>query len=108
MSKSLNVAFGPETDSQIFEVAYLTTRINRANNQRLLLWYSKTRKFNGISMVTTITYAIWTGLSSKGQSMVNVYRVDKGLKPYELDGSKWAKTKHRVNDTTIKSYFKNS
>ena len=59
-------------------------------------------------MVTTITYAIWTGLSSKGQSMVNVYRVDKGLKPYELDGSKWAKTKHRVNDTTTKSYFKNS
>jgi hypothetical protein len=107
MSRFLNVAFDPEADSQIFEVAYLTTR-NRPNYQRLLLWYSKTRKFNGISMVTTITYAIWTGLSSKGQSMVNVYRVDKGLKPYELDGSKWAKTKHRVNDTTIKSYFKNS
>jgi len=59
-------------------------------------------------MVTTVTYAIWTGLSSKGQSMVNEYRVSQGLEPYELDVSKWAKTKRRTNDTTNKGYFKNS
>ena len=57
-------------------------------------------------MVTTVTYAIWTGLSSKGQSMVNEYRVSQGLESYVLDDSKWAnkwaKPKRRPNDTTKK------
>ncbi len=53
-------------------------------------------------MVTTITYAIWTGLSSKGQSMVNAYRESRELESYELDDSKWAKSKRRPNDTTKK------
>ena len=60
-------------------------------------------------MVTTITYSIWTGLSSKGQSMVNEYRVSQGLESYILDDSKWAKPKRRPNDTRKKKdYFKNS
>ena len=53
-------------------------------------------------METTVTYAIWTGLSSKGQDMVNKYRVSQGLKSYVLDDSKWAKQKRRPNDTTKK------
>jgi hypothetical protein len=59
-------------------------------------------------METTVTYAIWTGLSSKGQSMVNKYRVSQGLESYVLDDSKWAKQKRRPNDTTKKGYFRNS
>ncbi len=53
-------------------------------------------------MVTTITYAIWTGLSSKGQDMVNKYRVSQGLESYVLDDSKWAKSKRKPNDTSKK------
>ena len=59
-------------------------------------------------METTVTYAIWTGLSSKGQSMVNKYRVSQGLESYVLDDSKWAKQKRKPNDTSKKGYFKNS
>ena len=53
-------------------------------------------------MITTITYAIWTGLSSKGQDMVNEYRVSQGLESYVFDDSKWAKLKHKPKDTTKK------
>lgn len=53
-------------------------------------------------MYTTITYAMWTGLSPKGQGMVNKYRVSQGLESYVLDDSKWAKLKRRPNDTTKK------
>ena len=53
-------------------------------------------------MYTTITYAIWTGLSSIGQGMVNKYRESQGLESYVLDGSKWAKLKSRPNVTTKK------
>ena len=34
--------------------------------------------------------------------MVNEYRASRGLEPYELDDSKWAKTKRRPNDITKK------
>ncbi len=53
-------------------------------------------------MYTTVTYAMWTGLSSIGQGMVNKYRVSKGLESYVLDDSKWAKLKHKPKDTTKK------
>ena len=66
------------------------------------------RKFNGVGMETTVTYAIWTGLSPTGQRMVNEYRVSQGLESYVLDNTKWAKAKRRPNDTTKKDYFKNS
>ena len=59
-------------------------------------------------MYTTITYAMWTGLSSTGQGMVNKYRVSQGLESYVLDDSKWAKSKNKPNDTSKKKYFKNS
>lgn len=58
-------------------------------------------------METAVTYAIWTGLSSKGQCMVNKYRVSQGLESYVLDESKWAKLKRRPN-ATKKDYIKNS
>ena len=54
-------------------------------------------------MYTTVTYAIWTGLSPKGQCMVNEYRVKQGLESYVLDESKWAKVKRKLDDTTKKS-----
>ena len=53
-------------------------------------------------MYTTITYAMWTGLSSTGQGMVNKYRVSQGLESYVLDDSKWAKSKNKPNDTSKK------
>jgi multidrug transporter EmrE-like cation transporter len=61
-----------------------------------------------VDMETTVTYALWTGLSSKGQSMVNKYRVSQGLESYVLDDSRWSKKKRKPNSTTKKGYFKNS